>query len=678
MTNPLLVSSALPAFSDCELAHFEPAINEIIERNKKLVDTLIENKDYSWAGLYYPIEQADDELENAWSVISHYNGVLNSDELRDIYKRLIGKLTEYQTERGQNKALYEAYLSLSESDEFASLDSTQRKAISNTLRDFRLAGVALNDADKDQFSSLKKELSELTTQFSENVLDATQGWTKLIDDAEELAGLPDSALGLLANFAKEHGHDSGYLITLDFPSYMPIMTYCENRSLREEVYTAFITRASDQGPNAGKWDNTDIIEQVLSKRKALAKLLSFDNYAERSVETKMAENVQEVVDFLYELADKSYPFALKEFDELRAFAKEHCGADELEVWDVAFYSEKQRQHCFKLTQEEVRPYFPTPVVIDGMFKIVNKLYGIDVKENPDVATYHADAKYYEVSQAGKLIAGFYLDPYARKNKKGGAWMADARMRRRLPDDSIQLPVAFLTCNFTPPVNGEPSLLTHNEVTTLFHEFGHGLHHMLTRVEVSDVSGINGVAWDVVELPSQFLESWCWHEESLAMISAHVETGEKLPEDLLAKMLDAKNFQAGMMTVRQLEFALFDILLHRDYVAGETEVLKVLDQVRDKVSVKKPPAFARFSHAFSHIFAGGYAAGYYSYKWAEVLAADAFSRFEEEGIFNAETGQSFKEEILEVGGSKDAMEMFVAFRGRKPSVEPLLEQSGIKA
>lgn len=678
MSNPLLSVSALPAFTEIELAHFEPAINQILERNKALTKELLNKGDFSWQGLFYPMEQAEDELASAWSVISHYNGVLNSEELREIYKRLIAKLTEYSTERGQNKELYEAFLALSKSDEYNSFDTAQKKAIENTLRDFRLAGVALSDEDKTQYTQLKKELSALTTQFSENVLDATQGWTKLIEDPADLIGVPESAKDLLASFAKEHGHDSGYLITLDFPSYLPIMTYCENRKLREEVYTAFITRASDQGPNAGKWDNSEVIEQVLTKRKQLAKLLSFENYAIRSLATKMADNVDEVVGFLDELAEKSYPVATQEFADLQSFAQDQYGVAELDVWDVAFYSEKQRQHLFDISQEEVRPYFPAPVVIQGMFDIVNKLYGIEVKENPSVPSYHADAKYYEIAQAGEVIAGFYLDPYARKDKKGGAWMADCRVRRRLPDASLQMPVAFLTCNFTPPVDGKPSLLTHNEVTTLFHEFGHGLHHMLTKVEVSDVSGISGVPWDVVELPSQFLENWCWHEEALNMISAHFETNEPLPSALLNKMLDAKNFQAGMMMVRQLEFALFDFILHRDFEPNDTDVLGILEQVRDRVSVKKPPAFSRFSHSFSHIFAGGYAAGYYSYKWAEVLAADAFSRFEEEGIFNVETGASFRKEILEVGGAKDAMDMFVAFRGRKPSVEPLLAQAGISA
>ncbi len=676
MTNPLLQNTALPAFDLIDIEQFEPAIDQILADNRALMSERILNAERTWDDLVYPLESADDRLNNAWSVVSHYNSVLNSDALREIYKRLVAKLTDYQTEIGQNRDLFEAYKAVAESESFASLSGPQKKAIENTLRDFRLAGVDLDADKKQQYSNLKKELSALSNQFSENVLDATQGWNKWFDDKTLLPGLPDSALDLFASLAREQGKEGGYLLTLDIPCYLPLMTYCDDRELREELYIAYTTRASDQGPNAGQWDNSDIITKLLERRQELARLLGFKNYAERSLATKMAGSVDEVVDFLRQLADKSFSVAKAEFKELSAFAKQQGGPDQLEMWDIAYYAEKLRQARYDLSQEALRPYFPAPVVINGLFAVVKKLFDVEVAVASDVKTYHPDVNYYRIFKDGEEIAGFYFDIYSRKNKRGGAWMADCRVRRNLDDGHVQRPVAFLTCNFTPPVDGEPSLLTHDEVTTLFHEFGHGLHHMLTRVDVADVSGINGVPWDVVELPSQFLENWCWQPESIGLISAHYQTGEPLPADMLEKMLKAKNFQSGMQMVRQIEFALFDFLLHRDFEAGKTDVLQLLDEVRSEVSVKLPPAYSRFTHSFSHIFAGGYAAGYYSYKWAEVLSADAFSRFEEEGIFAPHVGEAFLEEILQVGGSRDALEMFEAFRGRAPSVEPLLTHSGI--
>lgn len=675
--NPLLSETALPMFEQIKIEHFEPAIDQVLSDNRRLIDSLLAASADTWDSLIYPIESAEDHLNNVWSVISHFNAVLNSDALRDIYKRVITKLTQYQTEIGQNEALFQAYKRLSESAEYSTLDGPQKKVIDNSLRDFKLSGIGLNTEDKKQYSELKQTLSSLTNSFSENVLDATQGWNKYIESEDQLTGLPESALQLLASLAKEQGHESGYLLTLDIPSYLPVMTYCENAEIREELYKAYLTRASDQGPNAGKWDNSENIQKIMSTRQSLAKLLSFDNYAQRSLATKMAGSVDEVMIFLEQLAEKALPVAKKEFSELEAYAKASFGQSTLESWDVAFYSEKLRQERFDVSQEQLKPYFPVSTVLNGMFEVANRLFDIDVKARPEVETCHADSHYYSIYVGGQEVAGFYLDLYTRKNKRGGAWMADCRVRRRLSDGSLQLPVANLVCNFTPPVDNNDSLLTHNEVTTLFHEFGHGLHHMLTQVEAADVSGIAGVPWDVVELPSQFLENWCWQEESIPLISKHFETGESLPKTLLDKMLAAKYFQGGMAMMRQLEFSIFDFQLHRDFSAEDkTDVLALIKGVREKVSVKTPPAYTRFSHAFSHIFSGGYAAGYYSYKWAEVLAADAFSRFEEEGIFNKETGISYKQEILEVGGSKDAMEMFIAFRGRKPSVDPLLKQAGI--
>jgi len=675
--NPLLIDSARPAFEEINITHFEPAISAILEENRSLVAALIKNGACSWDDLVYPREKAEDRLNNAWSVVSHFNAVLNSDELREIFKKLIASLTAYNTELGQNTQLYQAYQTLADSDEFKGLNQAQKQSINHILRGFKLSGVALEEASKQKYSALKQKLSGLSNRFSENVLDATQAWSKYYENKEELPGIPESALQLLASLAKEQGHETGYLITLDAPSYLPVITYCEDRKVREALYEAFLTRASDQGPYAGKWDNSENIREILTARQELAALLSFDNYAERSLATKMAANSSDVVEFLEQLVDKGFAAAKDEFTKLREFAKSEDGLDDLEMWDTAFYGEKLRQQCFDISQEELKPYFPTPRVTTGMFDVVERLFDIQVKHRPEVATYHADAKYFSIYSQGEEVAGFYFDLYARKNKRGGAWMGDCRVRRRLENGDIQLPVAFMVCNFTPPVDGEDSLLTHNEVTTLFHEFGHGLHHMLTQIEVADVSGIAGVPWDVVELPSQFLENWCWQEESIAMISGHYQTGESLPKELLTKMLAAKNFQSSMQLMRQVEFSLFDFIVHRDFSAsGNTDVMAVLDKIRDKVSVKKPPEYTRFPHAFSHIFSGGYSAGYYSYKWAEVLAADAFSRFEEDGIFNKETGLAYKKEILEVGGSIDAMDMFVNFRGRKPSVDALLKQSGI--
>tara|TARA_R110001592_G_scaffold177076_2_gene417298 strand:- start:110268 stop:112304 length:2037 start_codon:yes stop_codon:yes gene_type:complete len=676
--NPLLTDSVRPDFDAIVITDFEPAMEQVLKDNRHLVSELIAKGLDSWDELAFPLEAADDHLNKVWAVISHYNSVLNSDELREIYKRIIALLTDYNTEMGQNFELYQAYQRLADRDDFSSLSQAQQQSIKHILRGFKLSGVALPDSAKEQYSELKKKLSSLSNVFSENVLDATQAWTHHIESKDLLPGLPESALQLLESLAKEHGHESGYLLTLDVPCYLPVMTYCEDASIREKIYQAFMTRASDQGPHAGKWDNSETIQEILVARQAVAKLLSFDNYAQQSLATKMADSVDEVVEFLELLADKGSAFAKQELEDLKAFAKEESGSDEFNIWDSAFYSEKLKHKRFDISQEVLRPYFPVPIVLNGLFEIVKRLFSIEVLAKPEVSSFHPDACYYSISSNGEEIAGFYLDLYARKNKRGGAWMADCSSRRRLEDGSIQMPVAFLVCNFTPPVDGKPSLLTHNEVTTLFHEFGHGLHHMLTTVDVAGVSGISGVPWDVVELPSQFLENWCWQEESLAMMSQHYETGESLPKEMLDKMLEAKHFQSGMMMMRQIEFSLFDFLLHRDFSETENnDVLALMDYVRNKVSVIKPPEYTRFSHSFSHIFSGGYAAGYYSYKWAEVLAADAFSRFEEEGIFNTQTGLDYKEQILQKGGSLEAMDMFVNFRGRKPSVDPLLKQAGMK-
>lgn len=675
MSNPLLQSHLLPPFSEIKPEHVEPAVDQLLAESRAVVEQVLGGNDSpDWNNLVVPLEQSQDRLAKAWSPVSHINSVVNSDELRDAYNACLPKLSQFWTEMGQNQGLFEAYEALANSDAYQALDEAQRKVIDNTLRDFRLSGIALGESDKQRYGELQQKLSELTTKFSENVMDATDGWSKLITDEAELDGLPASALAAAKQLAEGKG-EKGWLITLDFPSYFAVITYAENRGLRRELYEAFATRASDQGPGEGKWDNSAVMTEILTLRAELAKLLGFDNYAEYSLATKMAETTDQVVSFLSDLGEKSRPQAQKEYQELQAFALEEFSEPELQSWDLAYYSEKLKQVRYAISQEELRPYFPMSKVLEGMFQVTGKLFGIQIEEVTEFDRWHDDARLFNVSREGELIARFFLDPFARAKKRGGAWMDDCRVRR-MDNGVLQLPVAYLVCNFNPPVGDDPALLTHNEVTTLFHEFGHGLHHMLTRIAYADVSGINGVAWDAVELPSQFLENWCYEPEALEMISGHYQSGETLPLEMLEKMLAAKNFQSGMMMVRQLELSLFDFELHREYQAGVTDVQQVLERIRSQVAVITPPAFNRFQHSFSHIFAGGYAAGYYSYKWAEVLSADAFSRFEEEGVFNIATGNSFRENILEMGGSKEPMELFVAFRGREPSVEPLLRHSGI--
>ena len=676
MNNPLLTDDLLPKFDHVRTEHMEPAIDQILSENRVKISQLAEQEDPIWDTLAQPMQAMEDKLSNAWSVISHLNGVMNNDDLRKVYKNCLEKLTEYSTELSQNEALCNAYKKLAARDDFKNLSEAQRKSVENTLRDFHLGGVDLPEDKKKQYADLSRELAELSNKFSDNVLDATQHWFKHINDVNELAGVPGTAIEGAKQAARQKDLD-GYVITLDFPSFFPVMTYCDNRDLRREVYEAFVTRASDQGPDAGEWDNTPVMAEILKRRHALAQLLGFGNYAERSLATKMARSTDEVLDFLNQLAARSKPQAEKEFAELKAFAKDQYGVDDLQAWDIGYYSEKLRQDRYDISPETLRPWFPVNKVVPGLFRVVEKLFEVQVEARPEVETWHDDATAYCISRNGEPLAWFYLDLFARQGKRGGAWMADCRVRWRNQRGHLQLPVAFLTCNFTPPVNGNPSLLTHDEVTTLFHEFGHGLHHMLTQVEVLDVSGINGVAWDAVELPSQFLENWCWNPESLGLIASHHETGEPLPEDLLQKLLAAKNFQSGMAMVRQLEFSLFDFRLHAEFVdEAPTNPLDTHRQVRREIAVVEAPEFNRFPNSFSHIFAGGYAAGYYSYKWAEVLAADAFSLFEEKGIFDPGTGKAFLHNILEKGGSREPMALFKAFRGREPQVGALLTQTGI--
>ena len=680
MSNPLLETHELPPFSAIQPEHVEPAISQLIDANRKHLQALLSDlQQPNWDNLVAPLEAQGDLLDQAWSPVSHLNAVCNNDALRTAYNNSLALLTEYGTEVSQNTELYNAYQQLADSEDYGRLTQAQKQAVDNALRDFRLGGVALDGEQKKRFGAIQKRLSELSTQFSNNVLDATQAWFKHFTDAEALAGLPESALAQAAQAAAQK-QLSGYVVTLDFPSYLAVMMYADNRQLREEMYTAYVTRASADGKkadgsSAAQWDNSALITETLALRHELAQLLGFANYAERSLASKMAESTQQVLDFLNELAQKSRPLAERDIQELRDFAATQDCTD-LQPWDMTYYSEKLRVEKYAISQEELRPYFPAERVITGMFDVVKRLYDIDIVQVAVFDSWHPDVRFYHIFKNGEKIASFYLDLFAREHKRGGAWMADCRVRRKT-DTGTQLPVAFLTCNFTPPVGDTPSLLTHDEVTTLFHEFGHGLHHMLTQIDVAAVSGINGVAWDAVELPSQFLENWCWEPEAIPLISAHYQTAEPLPQALLDKMLAAKNFQSGMQMVRQLEFSLFDFRLHAEYdPANPQDPQAVLDQVRREVAVVQAPAFNRFQNSFSHIFAGGYAAGYYSYKWAEVLSADAFSRFEEEGIFNAQTGESFLHEILQQGGSKAPMELFINFRGREPSIEALLRHSGL--
>ncbi|WP_421239816.1 oligopeptidase A [Aeromonas enteropelogenes] len=680
MTNPLLTMDSLPPFSQIQPEQVQPAVTQAIaDCKQKIADVLAKQEPHTWDSLIAPLEEVNDRLARIWSPVSHLNSVLNSEALRAAHDACLPLLSEFQTYVGQHEGLYQAYRELAESDDFPRLDDAQRKEIQNTLRDFRLSGIGLPAEAQQRYGEIQARLSELASRFSNNVLDATQGWHKLVADEAELAGLPESVLAAARQMAELKGKQ-GWLFTLDIPSYLPVMMYADNRELRAEMYEAFTTRASDQGPNAGKWDNSAIMTELLALRRELAQLLGFANYAELSLATKMADKTEQVVNFLTDLARRSLPQGKAELEEIRDFAAEQHGQSELAAWDLAYYAEKLKQHKFSISDEQLRPYFPASKVVKGLFEVVKRVFGMKVRERLGIDTWHPDVRFYDIFDADDELRGsFYLDLYAREHKQGGAWMDVCLGRRYRRDGSLQKPVAYLTCNFNGPVDGKPALFTHNEVVTLFHEFGHGIHHMLTQVDVAGVAGINGVAWDAVELPSQFLENWCWESEALAFISGHYETGEPLPADLLEKMMAARNFQAAMQMLRQLEFALFDFRLHQEFdPAKPDQIPALLDEVRSQVAVMTPPAFNRFQHSFSHIFAGGYAAGYYSYKWAEVLSADAFSRFEEEGIFNPVTGQSFLRHILEKGGSKEPMELFKAFRGREPRVDALLRHSGIAA
>ncbi|EJP27451.1 oligopeptidase A [Haemophilus sputorum HK 2154] len=674
MSNPLLNYTGLPAFSKIKPEHIKPAVEAVIKTCRETIEEVSQIENPTWENFYLPQAAAGDQFSRAWSPVGHLNAVKNSPELREAYQTCLPLLSEYSTWAGQHKGLYEGYLKLKNSPAFESYSLAQKKAIENSLRDFELSGISLPEDKQKRYGEISARLSELSSDFSNNVLDATMGWDIVITDESQLKGLPESALEA-AKLSAESKGKKGYRFTLEFPSYYPVLTYCENRELREMMYKEYATRASDQGSNAGKWDNSANIDEKLKLRRELAQLLGFATYADYSLATKMAENPQQVVEFLEDLASRAKKQAKEELCALKAFVNHAC-SEQLEPWDIAYYSEKQKQALYAINDEELRPYFPEDRVLSGLFELMKRIFGLRIEEKFGIDTWHKDVRFFQIyDEQGEERGAFYLDLYARENKRGGAWMDDCINQKRFADGSLQKPVAYLTCNFNKPIGNKPALFTHDEVTTLFHEFGHGIHHMLTQIEVGDVAGINGVPWDAVELPSQFLENWCWEEEALAFISGHYETGEPLPKEKLTQLLKAKNFQAAMFVVRQLEFGLFDFRLH---LAEPREglVLDTLKAVKAEVAIVKTPEWVRTPHSFSHIFAGGYAAGYYSYLWAEVLSADAFSKFEEDGIFNRETGQSFLDNILTRGGSEEPMVLFERFRGRKPTLDALLRHKGI--
>jgi oligopeptidase A len=756
--NPLLDFTGLPRFAEIKPEHVAPAIEQLLAENRALIARLLGDSaprrhggvepsgaggatvrllpqsagfaitsdlasvvsspsrmassstsnvsqwPPTWQNFVAPIENANERLSRAWGPVGHLNAVMNSPELREVYNATLPKITQYYAELGQNLALFDKFKALRNSPEFTGLSAARKKIIENELRDFRLGGAELPDAQKARYLQIQERLAELSSRFSDNLLDATNDYSLLIENREELSGLPDDVLQAAHEVAQEKNGSadkSGWLFTLKAPSYMPVMQYADNRALREKMYRAYSTRASDLMPDGSKrqaapehpqgagrgckaadastttlWDNTMLMDEIVMLRGEEARSLGFANFGELSLASKMANSPQQVVEFMRELAKRARPFAEKDLAELREFARTELGIPELQSWDVAYFSEKLREQRYAFSDQEVKQYFPEDAVLPGMFNLVETLYGLQIKSS-SAPVWHDDVRFFDIrNDRGQLTGQFYLDLYARDSKRGGAWMDDVITRRRLPS-GIQTPVAYLNCNFSPPVSGKPAVFTHDEVITLFHEFGHGLHHLLTEVEDLGVSGINGVEWDAVELPSQFMENFCWEWDVVHGMSRNIDTQEKLPRALFDKILAAKNFQSGLQTLRQIEFALFDMLMHSNFEAGGAKsILALLDEVRAEVAVLIPPAFQRFPHSFSHIFSGGYAEGYYSYKWAEVLSADAYSLFEENGVLNPDVGARFRSEILAMGGSRGAMQSFTAFRGREPSMDALLRHNGL--
>lgn len=676
--NPLLTNQGLPHFSQIKPEHVLEAVKTAIDNSINVIKTVVKEheKDPTWDNVIAPIEEADDRLSKIWSVVSHLNGVCNTEELRKAHESCLPLISEYSTFVGQYQPLCEVLKTITRSDAYQLLTKAQRKAIENSLRDFKLSGIDLPSDKQKRYAEISTELSQLQTNFANNVLDATKGYFLHIEDEAQVKGLPKSQIRQAAAEAKKRKL-SGLVFTLDIPSYLPFMTYVEDRELRRQMFEAYTTRASDKGPNAGKWDNQENIEKILKLRHEEALLLGFPSYAHLSLATKMAQDPEEVINFLENLARKSKPQGQREVQELREYAQS-LGLDDLQPWDMKFYSQKLCHERYAYDPQELRPYFGVEKVVSGLFEVAQRLYNVTFRPRFGVDVWHPDVRCYDIyDRFSSKIGTFFIDLFAREGKQGGAWMDECMSRRYRSDGSLQLPVAYLVCNFTPPVNGKESLLTHEEVVTLFHEFGHGLNQLLTRIDIADVSGINGVPWDAVELPSQFNENFAWQEEVLNFLSSHEVTKQPLPKDKLEALIRAKNFESALAMLRQLEFALFDFKLHYQYdPAKGGRVYETLQAVKDLVAVTPQFKDSRFPDSFTHIFAGGYAAGYYSYKWAEVLAADAFGRFEEEGIFNQQVGEQFRDLILAVGGALDPMDCFVAFRGRKPEVDALLKQSGI--
>ncbi|MCX7034060.1 MAG: M3 family metallopeptidase [Arenimonas sp.] len=676
--NPLLASGELPAFSAITPAHVNPAIDDVLAGFRKEVDRLTADPSArDFATLLAPLERWEERLGRTFAPVSHLHGVKDSPELREAYSEALEKLTEHGTELGQNRALYEAVKAVREAPGFDAMDLARRTVVEDSLRGFRLSGVALEEPARSRFKDIQNQLSKVETEFEEAVLDATDAWTRPVAD-DELAGIPESARAMLRTMAQEKKLE-GHLATLKGPVVQAILTFADNRALREQLYTAYNTRASDQGPQAGTHDNSARIETILALRHEAANLLGFDSNAHLSLADKMAGTPERVLRFLRELAAKARPVARRELDELKVFAAAELGIADLQPWDVAYASEKLREQRFAFSEEDLKPYFPLPSVMQGLFTVAERVFGVKLVERHGVDAWHPDVHFFDVvDHDGTVRAGVYLDHYARSGKRGGAWMDVCRSRMN-DGDSLFKPVAYLTCNFAPPSDGKPALLTHDDVITLFHEFGHGMHHLLTEVDWPSIGGISGVEWDAVELPSQFMENFAWQREALDLFARHHETGERLPDALYAKMLQARHFHAGLFLVRQLEFALFDFRLHLEYDPAEgARVLDVIKEVRRDVAVLTPPSWHRGPHAFTHIFSGGYAAGYYSYLWAEVLSADAFAAFEEAGVFDAATGARYRKEILAVGGSRPALESFIAFRGREPEPDALLRSYGLAA
>jgi oligopeptidase A len=672
--NPLLDFTGLPRFAEIKPEHVAPAIEQLLDENRALVARLLaDDVPPTWDDFVLPMEDANERMSRAWGPVGHLNAVMNSPELREAYNATLPKITQYYAEMGQNLALFEKFKALRNSDEFETLSGARKKVIENELRDFRLGGAELPDDKKPRYLEVQERLADLSSRFSDNLLDATNDFTLVIADKSELSGLPDDVLQAAQEAAQAAGK-TGWLFTLKAPSYMPVMQYADNRALREQMCRAYATRASEFGKS--DWDNGPLMDEIVKLRSEEATLLGFANYGELSLAAKMADTPQQVVQFMRELAQRARPFAEKDLAELREFARKELGLNELHSWDTTYASEKLREQRYAFSEQEVKQYFPEDAVLPGMFRLVETLYGLKI-ERAEAPVWHEDAHFYDIRDAqGRLIGQFYLDMYARNSKRGGAWMDDVITRRRKPY-GIQTPVAYLNCNFSAPVGGKPATFTHDEVITLFHEFGHGLHHLLTEVEDLGVSGINGVEWDAVELPSQFMENFCWEWDVVQGMTRQADTNGKLPRALFDKMLAAKNFQSGLATLRQIEFSLFDMLMHSSFEAGGGKtILQLLDEVRSEVAVLIPPEFNRFPHSFSHIFSGGYAAGYYSYKWAEVLSADAYSLFEEHGVLNPDVGARFRAEILAMGGSRGAMDSFSAFRGREPSIDALLRHNGL--